>query len=39
VLEVRWFSHAELKRMLLGEEILDGLSLTPLLFLCAREGW
>jgi ADP-ribose pyrophosphatase len=39
VLEVRWFPLAELKRMLLAEEILDGLSLTPLLFLAARESW
>jgi 8-oxo-dGTP pyrophosphatase MutT (NUDIX family) len=39
VLEVRWFAHAEVKGMLLAEQILDGLTLTPLLFLCAREGW
>jgi ADP-ribose diphosphatase len=39
VLDVRWHSHAEVKRMALGEEILDGLSLAPLLFLCAREAW
>jgi 8-oxo-dGTP pyrophosphatase MutT (NUDIX family) len=39
VLDVRWFPLAEVKRMLFAEEILDGLSLTPLLFLAAREGW
>lgn len=39
VLEVRWFSHAEIRAMLLGEEILDGLSLAPLLFLAVRERW
>jgi len=39
VLEVRWFETAEVRRMLLAEEILDGLSLAPLLFLAARERW
>lgn len=39
VLEVRWFSEAEVAAMALAGEIVDGLSLTPLLLLCAREGW
>jgi len=39
VLEVRWFDVAEVRRMMLEEQVLDGLSLTPLLFLCARERW
>jgi 8-oxo-dGTP pyrophosphatase MutT (NUDIX family) len=39
VLEVRWFETAEVRRMLLAEEIVDGLSLAPLLFLAARERW
>jgi len=39
VLEVRWFEEAEVLRMMLAQEILDGLSLTPLLFLATRERW
>ena len=39
VIEARWFPQAEVKRMALAGEIVDGLSLTPLLLLCAREGW
>jgi 8-oxo-dGTP pyrophosphatase MutT (NUDIX family) len=39
VLEVRWFPLAEVRGMLLRGEIVDGLSLTPLLLLCARERW
>ncbi len=39
VLGIRWFAHAELRDMLLAGEIVDGLSLTPLLLLCARERW
>jgi 8-oxo-dGTP pyrophosphatase MutT (NUDIX family) len=39
VLEVRWFDVGEVRRMLLAEEIVDGLSLAPLLFLAARERW
>ena len=39
VLEVRWFTHAEVRDMLFRGGIVDGLSLTPLLLLCAREAW
>lgn len=39
VLEVRWFPIREIKEMILAEHMVDGLSITPLLFLCAREGW
>jgi 8-oxo-dGTP pyrophosphatase MutT (NUDIX family) len=39
VLEVRWFPEREVGRMLSAGEIVDGLSLAPLLLLCAREGW
>lgn len=38
VLEVRWFPQEEVKRMIFANHIVDGLSLTPLLFLFAREG-
>jgi 8-oxo-dGTP pyrophosphatase MutT (NUDIX family) len=38
VLEVRWFPEREVREMALDERIVDGLSLTPLLFLFAREG-
>lgn len=38
VLEVRWFPAREVREMILREEIVDGLSLTPLLFLLASEG-
>jgi 8-oxo-dGTP pyrophosphatase MutT (NUDIX family) len=37
VLEVRWFADGEVKEMIFSEGIVDGLSLTPLLFLFARE--
>ena len=37
VLEVKWFSEDEVKRMIFEEQIVDGLSLTPLLFLFASE--
>jgi len=39
VIEMRWFAEREVKRMCFEGEIVDGLSLTPLLLLCAREGW
>ncbi len=39
VIEVRWFSEQQVAAMILGGEMIDGLSLTPLLLLCAREGW
>jgi 8-oxo-dGTP pyrophosphatase MutT (NUDIX family) len=39
VLEARWFSESEIGRMLSDGDIVDGLSLAPLLLLCAREGW
>jgi 8-oxo-dGTP pyrophosphatase MutT (NUDIX family) len=39
VLEVRWFDEPSLARMLDAGEIVDGLSLAPLLLLSAREGW
>lgn len=39
VLEVRWFPESEIGRMLSEGDIVDGLSLAPLLLLCAREGW
>lgn len=39
VLEVRWFEIPDVARMLAAGEIKDGLSLTPLLLLAAREGW
>ena len=39
VLEVRWFTEAEIGRMLSDGDIVDGLSLAPLLLLAAREGW
>jgi 8-oxo-dGTP pyrophosphatase MutT (NUDIX family) len=38
VLEVRWFPEDEVKRMILAGHMVDGLSLTPLLLLFAREG-
>lgn len=39
VLDVRWFSESEIGRMLTDGDIVDGLSLAPLLLLAAREGW
>ena len=39
VLEVKWFPTAEVKEMLFANRIVDGLSLTPLLLVCAREAW
>ena len=39
VIEARWFPQVEVRRMLLAGEIVDGLSLVPLLLLCARERW
>ena len=39
VLEVRWFPHAAVRELLDRGGIVDGLSLTPLLLLRAREGW
>ena len=39
VLERRWFPQAEVRRMALAGEIVDGLSLVPLLMLAARERW
>jgi len=42
VLEVRWFDDAEVRRMLFDNEMLDGLSATPIAFLfledAARDG-
>lgn len=37
VLEVKWFPQDEVKRMAFEGKIVDGLSLTPLLLLFARE--
>ncbi|MFH2000453.1 MAG: NUDIX hydrolase [Planctomycetota bacterium] len=37
VLDVKWFPDHEVKSMIFNEQIVDGLSLTPLLFLFARE--
>jgi ADP-ribose pyrophosphatase len=39
VLQRRWFPQAEVRRMALAGEIVDGLSLVPLLMLAARERW
>jgi len=39
VIEARWFPQSEIARMALAGEIVDGLSLAPLLLLCARERW
>jgi 8-oxo-dGTP pyrophosphatase MutT (NUDIX family) len=39
VIERRWFPQAEVRRMALAGEIVDGLSLVPLLLLATREGW
>jgi len=39
VLERRWFPESDVRRMALAGEIVDGLSLVPLLLLAAREGW
>ena len=38
VLEVRWFPIAEVKEMILDEHLVDGLSITPLLYLAAKEN-
>jgi 8-oxo-dGTP pyrophosphatase MutT (NUDIX family) len=38
VLEVRWFPDREVKDMIFAGHMVDGLSLTPLLFLFAREN-
>ncbi|MHC4941885.1 MAG: NUDIX domain-containing protein [Planctomycetota bacterium] len=37
VLEVRWFTDEAVKEMIFAGQIVDGLSLTPLLFLFTRE--
>jgi 8-oxo-dGTP pyrophosphatase MutT (NUDIX family) len=39
VLEVRWFDERLVGRMLDDGDVVDGLSLAPLLLLSAREGW
>ncbi len=38
VLDVAWFSTSEVLEMIFKEQIVDGFSLTPLLFLLAREA-
>lgn len=37
VLDIRWFSDDEIKSMLFNNQIVDGLSLSPLLYLFAME--
>ncbi len=37
VLETRWFPRDEVRRMILDEKIVDGLSITPLLYLFASD--
>jgi hypothetical protein len=39
VLEVRWFTEAEIGRMLSDGDIVDGLSLAPLLCSPPARGW
>jgi hypothetical protein len=38
VIAVRWFSRARIREMLLADEIVDSLSLAPLLKLLVRES-